>query len=230
MKKYKHIFFDLDHTLWDFEKNSEETIEEIYKKLELQSRIKSAHELYKSFEKANRWVWDQYHKDLLGKEAFRSLRFDLALSQHNIKDEKLSLILSEQYLKICPTKPHLIPDSILVLDFLSNKYTLHLISNGFEETTMQKVENTALKKYFRTITTPTHSGYKKPHELMFDFAIKQAGCNAKESVMIGDDLEADVLGAKRFGMDSIFFNPDGIAHQEVVNFEIKYIKDLIYIL
>ena len=229
MKKYNHIFFDLDHTLWDFEKNSEETIEEIYNKLDLQSRIKSAHELYKSFEKANRWVWDQYHKDLLGKEAFRSLRFDLALSEHNIKDEKLSLILSELYLKICPTKPHLIPDSVNVLTILKEKYILHLISNGFEEITMQKVETTLLQKFFQTITTPSQSGYKKPHKQMFEFAINAAGCIAGESIMIGDDLEADVLGAKRFGMDCIYFNPCQVMHQEDVTYEIKSINELLSI-
>ncbi|MBC7388960.1 MAG: HAD-IA family hydrolase [Opitutaceae bacterium] len=230
MKKYRHIFFDLDHTLWDFEKNSEETIKEIYNTLDLQSRIESSFDLYKSFEKANRWVWDQYHKDLLGKEAFRSLRFDLALSEHNIKDEKLSILLSELYLKICPTKPHLLPDSIEVLSFLKKNYFLHLISNGFEEITMQKVETTSLKKFFQTITTPSQSGYKKPHELMFDFAIKKAGCLANESIMIGDDLEADVLGAKRFGMDCIYFNPNLIEHQEIVTFEIHSIKELLSIL
>ncbi len=230
MKKYEHIFFDLDHTLWDFERNSEETITEIYQKLNLQQRINSAIDLYRSFEKANRWVWDQYHKDLLGKDAFRSLRFDLALSEHNIKDEKLSIELSELYLKVCPTKPHLLPNSIEVLTILKEKYFLHLISNGFEETTLQKVETTSLKKFFQTITTPSHSGYKKPHGLMFDFAIKKAGCMAKDSIMIGDDLEADVLGAKSFGMDCVYFNPYQVEHKEVVTFEIKNIKELLEIL
>ena len=117
-----------------------------------------------------------------------------------------------------------------VLDALFNKYILHLISNGFEETTMQKVENTTIKKYFSTITTPTHSGYKKPHQLMFDFAIKKAGCLANQSVMIGDDLEADVLGAKRFGMDCIYFNPSGILHKEEITYEIRNISELLSIL
>ena len=230
MKKYEHIFFDLDHTLWDFEKNSEETICELFEKLNLKDRINSAFSLYKSFEKANRWVWDQYHKDLLGKEAFRSLRFDMALAENGITDPDLSLKISDLYVKICPSKPHLLPGSVEVLTSLSDKYVLHLISNGFEETTLMKVETTLLTKFFRTITTPTHSGYKKPHNLMFEYALSKAKCTANQSVMIGDDLEADILGARQYGMDAIYFNPSGSLHQETITHEIRQIKELLNIL
>ena len=230
MKKYTDIFFDLDHTLWDFEKNSQETIYELHSELNLESFTISASTLYLSFEKANRWVWDQYHKDLMGKEAFRSLRFEMALGDQGIKNEELSLKLSELYINRCPTKPHLIHGALTVLKILSEKYTLHLISNGFKETTMQKVESASIGNYFKTITTPTHSGYKKPHELMFDFALKNAGCHPNQCIMIGDDLEADVLGAKRFGMDCIYFNPSSALHTENVTFEIKFITDLLNIL
>lgn len=227
MKSYQHIFFDLDHTLWDFERNSEETITELYQFLKMDDAgIPSARKLYESFEKANRWAWNQYHLDLLDKESLRINRFQMALAENGVQDNGLAESMSHHYLDICPTKKHLVPGSLEILGYLGEKFKLHLISNGFAEITRQKIENTGLEIYFQSVTTPSHSGYKKPQKEMFMYALQKASCMTNEALMIGDDVEADVLGAQRCGIDQVFFNPSKQANEAKSTFEIYDLSQL----
>ncbi len=227
MKTYHHLFFDLDHTLWDFERNSEETISELFQELKMAERgVVSAKSLYQSFERANRKAWDLYHQNLMDKETLRISRFVTSLKENGVQDEELAEKMAQLYLKICPTKPHLFPNTVEILDFLVEKYPLHLISNGFSETTLMKVQNTVLHKYFKSVTTPTHSGYKKPEREMFEFALLQGNCQPQHAIMIGDDLEADILGAQRCGIDQVYFNPEKKSHQIEVTFEIENLVEL----
>ena len=227
MKTYQQLYFDLDHTLWDFERNSEETIAELYVSLKMEERgIPSARHLYESFQKANRWAWDQYHMDLLDKETLRINRFQIALAENGVDDEALSESMARFYLDVCPTKPHLVQGSIEILDYLAGKFPLHLISNGFAETTKMKVQNTPLSRYFHSVTTPTESGYKKPEMGMFLFALKQGNCLPEHALMIGDDLEADILGAQRCGMDQVYYNPEKKSHSAKTTYEIHSLDEL----
>lgn len=227
MKSYQHIFFDLDHTLWDFERNSEETIAELYQFLKIDAvGIPSARNLYESFEKANRWAWNQYHLDLIDKESLRINRFQIALSDYGVHDNDLAENMAQHYLYNCPQKKHLLPGSIEILEYLVQKTKLHLISNGFAEITQQKIENTGLKGYFKSVTTPSHSGHKKPQKEMFMYALQKANCSAKDALMIGDDVEADVLGAQRCGIDQVFFNPSKQINVVESTYEIEELNQL----
>ncbi len=226
MKKYEHLFFDLDHTLWDFERNSAETIHEVYDRLNLAEFIPFPEKVYASFQKINRHLWDEYHLNLISKEELRTRRFEMVLEQHGVDDPVLAETFSELYLSICPQKTHLIPHALEILEYLKDRYHLHVLSNGFEETTQQKLNATALRNYFKTVCTPSHSGYKKPEPEMFLFAMKQANASISNSLMIGDDLQADILGAKKCGIPQVYFNPDQKAHEHVVTHEIKSILEL----
>lgn len=213
--------------MWDFERNSEETIRELFHDLKMFERgVASAEGLYRSFERANREAWDLYHLDLIGKEELRISRFIKALEENGLSDPELAETMAQHYLAICPTKPHLLEGSIEILEYLFQKYPLHLISNGFAETTEMKVKGTAITKYFQTVITPTHSGFKKPEKEMFSFALKMANAKAEKVLMIGDDLQADILGAKNAGIDQVFFNPSKRSHDVSVTFEIRRLEEL----
>lgn len=226
MTRYEHLFFDLDHTLWDFERNSKETLDQLYIHLKLDRLIKSPDLVSTSFSEINRYLWDEYHLDRISKEELRKRRFELVLEQHGVIDEALAEEFSNLYLDLCPSKPHLLPHSLEVLDYLQGKYHLHILSNGFDETTSQKLAASSLQAYFKTICTPSHSGFKKPHSEMFLYALAKASTTIHTSLMIGDDLEADVLGAKKLGMHQVYFNPDKKPHSHTITYEIQSILDL----
>jgi putative hydrolase of the HAD superfamily len=228
LKKYQHIFFDLDHTLWDFERNSEETISELFHELKMAERgVVSARNLYLSFERANREAWDLYHLNKIDKEELRISRFSRTLAENGITDHpELAEMMAQFYLSVCPTKPHLFDGSIEILDHLVSKYPLYLISNGFAETTDMKVQASEITKYFKTVITPTHSGFKKPEKEMFLFALSKANCKPEQAIMIGDDLQADILGAQNAGIDQVFFNPNKKTHELNVTFEISKLEEL----
>ena len=223
---YRHIFFDLDHTLWDFERNSEETIYELFEELRLASRIRSPKLVYTSFSKVNRFLWNEYHSDRISKEELRRRRFEMVLEQNGVRDESLAEKLSNMYIEICPHKPHLLPNALETLDYLHKKYTLHLISNGFQEVTELKLLGSSLQHFFKTVCTPSSCGHKKPEKEIFLYALNQAKANVQESIMIGDDLEADILGAKECGMHQIYFNPLCNTHSYQFTFEIKDMIEL----
>lgn len=226
MTTYRHIFFDLDHTLWDFERNSEETIHELFDELKLAPILSSPASIYNSFSQVNRYLWHEYHFDRITKEELRKRRFEMVLEQNGLKDESLAEKLSEMYIEICPQKPHLLPHVKEILDYLQPKYTLHLISNGFQEITALKLRGSSLSHYFTTVSTPTSCGHKKPAKEIFLHALSLANAQTYNSIMIGDDLEADILGAKGCGIDQVYFNPFENNHQHHITFEIKDLKEL----
>jgi putative hydrolase of the HAD superfamily len=138
--------------------------------------------------------------------------------------------MAEDYLRICPLKPHLMPNAIKTLDYLHQKYTLHIITNGFEEVQHIKMSTTGLDKYFQCIITSEAAKYKKPHPSIFDYALAKAQTSSSQSLMIGDSLESDVLGAQAIGMKQVYFNPKKLAHSENPTHEITDLVALMDIL
>jgi putative hydrolase of the HAD superfamily len=224
-KKYKHIFFDLDMTLWDFETNAHEAYQDIYAKFKLKDRgIESIELFLKSYFVHNEMLWEQYRNDEIEKEFLRSRRFELALLDFGIEDPGLAESIGMEYITISPQKTNLFPNAHEILSYLKLKYPLHIITNGFEEVQYTKLKNSRLSAYFDQIITSEDAGCKKPDPGIFRYALQKAGAKADESLMIGDDPEVDVKGAEDSGMDGVFFNPKGLA----VNGNVKYqINDLI---
>lgn len=228
MKKYKAIFFDLDHTLWDFELNSHEAIAELYTQHELSHKgINDFTEFIKVYKKVNHEMWDDYHHNRISKEALRFGRFSRALKSFNINDDGLAENLSIQYLEICPVKTNLFPNTLTVLDYLKQHYDLHIITNGFKEVQYLKIRNSGLEKYFSKIHISEEIGFKKPEPEIFLHAVKTAGTIPEKCIMVGDNLDTDIKGASNAGIDHVFFNPEGVLFQQSVMKEIRSLEELI---
>jgi putative hydrolase of the HAD superfamily len=206
--KYKHVFFDLDHTLWDFNANAKSTLTDLYAFFELDKRIAVPFDdFYVKYLYHNEILWDKYHNGLITAEELKWKRMWRTLLDFKIGDEPLSKQLSGKFLEILPTKTILFEHTTELLDYLlQKKYTLHLITNGFEKTQWSKINNSGLAKYFTHMITSEASNSLKPKKEIFDYAMNKAGASLKESIMIGDNLDADIQGAINAGMDSVFVN------------------------
>lgn len=227
MRNYKHLFFDLDRTLWDFDKNTIETFKEIYNKYQLGERgIDSLDSLMKVYKRNNDQLWEQYRNGSLKKEILRVKRFSLTLSCFGINNNGLAEKIGEDYIYLSPLKTNLFPHTKEVLSYLQKKYQLHIITNGFEEVQQVKVDKSDLKRYFKEIITSEEAGCKKPHKDIFLYALEKSGAKTNESLMIGDDLEIDILGAKSAGIDQIYCNYDKLGHNEKSTFEIQSLIEL----
>ena len=225
--KYKHLFFDLDRTLWDFETNSKEVLEELFAKYHLsQLGIPSPEEFVEWYKKNNHSLWDDYRKGLVDKATLRVKRFEDTLQFFGVKDEILTKSISEDYVRISPLRTKLLPYTMETLSYLKNKYLLHIITNGFEEVQHIKLERSGLTNYFEEVITSERAGHKKPDVNIFYYSLSLTGASKEESLMIGDHLELDVLGAKKAEIDQVYFNPSGENHSEEITYEIKSLNEL----
>lgn len=207
--KYQHVFFDLDHTLWDFETNSKETLFDLYHELGLQSAgIPEFQHFHSTYHHHNTIFWDRFRKGYITREELRWKRMWRTLLDYKLANETLARTLSERYLEILPTKKNLFHDTIEILDYLKGKgYPMHLITNGFEKTQHAKIKNSGIEPYFTHIITSEAAGIMKPHVAIFEYAVKVAGTTAEHAIMIGDTLDADIEGGNNAGMDTVYFNP-----------------------
>jgi putative hydrolase of the HAD superfamily len=227
MKQYQHIFFDLDHTIWDFDKNAEETLHELYVIHDLNAiGLASADVFIETYTQNNHKLWREYHVGNITKEALREARFKQTFLDLGVHPDIIPLGFEDEYVKLCPTKTNLFPNAHETLAYLQSKYTLHLISNGFKESQDTKINGTGIGKYFTHVIISELVGVNKPDKAIFEHAIKLAGTTKDESLMIGDSLEADVLGALNFGMDAIFFNPFNAPKPDEVKMQISDLKEL----
>lgn len=228
MKKYSHIFFDLDNTLWDFDRNSSETLYELYAKYKLEDLgIKSPEHFIGKYQERNAMMWEQYRLGKIDKDTLRNKRFEFTFWDLGIEAvERISAQMSDDYVSAAPKRNHLFPDAFEVLEYLHEKYILHIITNGFHEAQFVKLDGTGIRKFFRNIIISEHVGYKKPDVNIFYYAVDSAKTKAEECIMIGDGLEVDVLGAQNAGWDAIYFNPKRIAHSEIITHEIAALAEL----
>ena len=230
MNKYKHLFFDLDRTLWDFEVNSVKTLKSIFAKRNLEQIFPDFDAFIKTYKIHNEALWDLYKLRKIKKAELRDQRFLLTLQDFGIDDPVLAEHIGDDYIEISPTQTGLFPDTIEVLDYLSSKYKLYIITNGFVEVQYKKLKYSGLDKYFDRVTTSEEAKASKPKPEIFRAALSAANAKKSESIMIGDDLANDILGAKKFGIDQIFFNPNSNQHQEETTHEISELKELMALL
>lgn len=226
-KRYKTIFFDLDHTLWDFETNSHQTLEELYESYQLEKRgVTSLKALCKIFSEVNSDLWSQYDKGLIKSEVIRAERFKRVLAPFEITDEELIGKISHDYLYTCPRKSTLLPGAIDTLNYLNEKYSLSLITNGFDEVQHMKLASGKIAHYFKHVVTSQQAGYKKPSREIFDYALGLHAHQPNEAIMIGDNLETDIAGALNAAVDAVFYNPQGVKHQQNPQHEIRTLSEL----
>ena len=227
MGRYKHIFFDLDHTLWDFATNSKLALSQIFAENDLSGKgIESFEKFYAKYVPINDRYWARYHNGIVNKEKLRHGRFYDTLKEFKIDDAALAEIMAESYVTISPQMTALFPDAMEVLGYLQNKYKLHLITNGFAEVQWIKVERSGLKPFFEHIIISEEVGTQKPDKAIFEIAMNRAATHAEECIMIGDNYNTDIVGAMNAGIDQVFFNPNKERKRQPVTYEIKTLIEL----
>jgi putative hydrolase of the HAD superfamily len=217
---YEHLFFDLDHTLWDFRTNSQETLRELHAELGLHAHgVEDAEELITVYEEVNRGLWRRYEAGHLSKDVLRVLRFRNTLLQFGVRNDALATRMGDAYLEQCPRKPGLFPDAAAVLAELAPHYRMHIITNGFHSVQQVKLRTSGILDHFDVVLSSEHAGAAKPDERIFAQALKLSGARAGTSIMIGDDRESDMRGARNAGWDHVHFaaetEPDPLATHRI---------------
>ena len=225
---YKDLFFDLDHTLWDFETNSKETIQELYNTHRLADLgIVDFDGFYSTYSAHNHRLWDRYTKGFIKQEELRWKRVYLSLLDFKVANEPLAREMSQAYLEILPNKKHLFPYTIEILDYLKQKdYKMHLITNGFESVQFKKIKNSGLENFFTEVITSEASNSLKPQKEIFEYALKNANASVEKSIMIGDNESADIQGGINIGMDTIFVNHIQVVPTIPATYTITHLKEL----
>lgn len=227
MAYYQHIFFDLDHTLWDYDTNASEALFELYdhyKFYELNSFTKE--ELVATFFEVNNQLWDLYNQHRIGRGDIRKRRFPTVFQKLRVDVEHLPVSLEKEYIALAPTKPAVFPNAFEVLEYLASKYQLHLITNGFDDIQQVKLKHSGLEGFFRHVITSESSKSRKPNPRIFEVAFELTGATVFDSIMIGDNLDSDIAGAKNIQMDHVWFNPGKMATNVTVQHEISNLLQL----
>jgi putative hydrolase of the HAD superfamily len=226
--KYKHLFFDLDHTLWDFEANSRLTLAELYQELDLRNRgIHDFDSFHRHYLVHNDKLWERYRNGFIKVDELRWKRMWLSLLEFRIADEALAREMGGLFLEKLPTHKTLFPFTTEILDYLqAKKYQLHLITNGFEKTQHSKLKNAGLAHYFTEVITSEASNSLKPHREIFDYALQKTTSQCHECIMIGDSIEVDIQGAMNAGIDQVFVNHTGLTTTIQPTFTVTNLKEL----
>ncbi|MDP2088231.1 MAG: YjjG family noncanonical pyrimidine nucleotidase [Flavobacteriaceae bacterium] len=217
----KHIFFDLDHTLWDFETNSDLAFKKTFQNLQFKVDLTKFLNYYRPI---NLKYWKLYREEKVTKTQLRygRLRETFDFLKIEVTDELIEAI-SVEYIRVLPENNQLFDGTNEILEHLSLKYQMHIITNGFQEVQHLKLEKSGISHFFNQIITSESAGVQKPHPDIFHHAMNVANTTPQESIMIGDNWEADIMGAYHAGMNVIFFN----YHQEPVGENIKSITHLL---
>lgn len=220
----KHVFFDLDHTLWDFEKNSNLTFEKLFKTHNVELNLQ---DFLTEYVPINFQYWKLYREEKVSKEDLRYGRLKETFDNLNFSvTDDLIHLLSEEYIHVLPSNNHLFEGTIELLEYLHPKYELHIITNGFEEVQNLKLEKSGIEKYFNSIITSESVGVKKPNPKVFKYALDKANAKADNSIMIGDNLEADIIGAIQCGITSIHFNLENLKYADKKYISVSHLLEI----
>ena len=204
----QHIFFDLDNTLWDHRKNAYLTIKDIFTKNDIEEKFQiDFEEFHKKYDEINENLWERLRDGVIDKEYLRNYRFYDTFRYFGVDDKALSDYFEDHFLDKILQYNELVDGAEDILKYLKEKeYSLHIISNGFQEVTERKCILSGIAPYFQTITSADSVGKRKPNPAIFEFSLQTSGASLEKSILIGDDWVADVKGAQNFGLDVIFFN------------------------
>lgn len=227
MSSYRFLFFDLDKTIYDFDASSGLTFRGIFDHFQLKDKgIRDLQGFIQTYTRVNLELWDLYRRGGIQKEVLNIQRFDQALQAHGLDDPSLAAQIAAYYVAESPLKNTLFPGVEATLAYLKQKYRLFIITNGFEEVQHKKLAVNNLQPFFDDVITSEEAGCKKPDPDIFRYALYRVKATVDESLMIGDDLEVDIQGAKALGMDQVFVNYSKIVHGEQVTFEVNSFPEL----
>jgi putative hydrolase of the HAD superfamily len=230
--QYRHLFFDLDHTLWDFDTNSKEALKDLYDTNQLhQKGIEHFDDFFERYSYHNHLLWERYAKGQIKQDELRWKRMYLAMLDFKFADEKLSRSMGAEFLDILPNKNKLFPYTQEILGYLQEKgYILHLITNGFEKVQQHKLTKSNIDHFFTEMITSEVSNSLKPNKEIFDYALHKTGANTENSIMIGDNLDADIQGGINAGLDTVFVNHINTTPHIQPTYTIFHLKELAQIL
>lgn len=227
LSKYKHIFFDLDHTLWDYDTNASQSLFELFEKHRLDKLDRfSKEDLAKTFFEVNYDLWDLYNVGKIQRPDIRERRFPAIFERLGANRADVPLTFELEYVSLAPTKSGTFDGAHDILEYLSERYELHIITNGFDDIQATKLESSKLDHFFDVIITSETTAYRKPDKEIFELAMDRAGALLEQSIMIGDNLESDIRGAKNIGMDHVWFNPIKSTSQDSIQHEIQNLIEL----
>lgn len=227
MKKYQHLFFDLDHTLWDYDRNVQESLSELYEFHQLSEvGIPDAQALIDAFYRVNFKLWALYDVGKIDKQGLRETRFKQVFDSAGVSSTLVPKGMEEDFSERTSSKPHLLPYAKEILEYLRPKYGLHIISNGFNESQARKISSSGLTPYFDMVITSETAGYKKPDPKVFYYAMEKVGAKNTDCMMIGDNPNSDILGAIRAEIDNVYFDPHGKGIEYQPTYTIRELREL----
>ncbi|MBV6646486.1 MAG: YjjG family noncanonical pyrimidine nucleotidase [Cyclobacteriaceae bacterium] len=229
MKDITHIFFDLDHTLWDYEVNARDTLIELYETFELNSYFSSFRAFHSSFQFHNDKLWYRYNRGQINRAYIRERRFYQILEARVPITSAKALEMSDFFTSRCPGKTALVPGTEELLDYVDGRYELGILTNGFDDIQAKKLSNTNLDQYFNWIITSETTQYRKPSKEIFDHALTLSGAQAIETLMVGDNLKVDIQGADQAGWRSVWFNPEN-SPEKHPDIRVTSLKELLELL
>ncbi|PKR80485.1 noncanonical pyrimidine nucleotidase, YjjG family [Brumimicrobium salinarum] len=227
MNVIKDVFFDLDRTLWDFDRNSESALRIIFDDLKLENHASSFQDFLNNYKQVNAKYWNDYGQGKIDKIQLRNGRFTDTLKIFNIDDEQLGQEMNDRYLEISPYQTHLFPSTKEVLSELKEQnYRLHIITNGFKEVQFIKLKNSGILHFFDDVLCSEEVGKAKPHPSVFQGALARTRAAANHSIMIGDDFKADVIGAENAGIRGVLFDPNKKYHTNTTIERVEHLKEI----
>lgn len=226
MPKYQHLFFDLDHTLWDFATNEQVTLKNLFQRYRLDKHFSDFKAFFATYQPINSDLWLRYRNKLITKTQLNTGRFHQTFLTGGLNSETMAKNFAADFIRENALQTTLVPHTLEVLDYLKPRYHMHIITNGFIETQQLKLDESGLSPYFERLFVSEKVGAQKPKRAFFEYAIKSCNARKKESLVIGDSLDADIQGAKNFGLDHVYFNPAKIKHNETVHKEISSLREL----
>lgn len=241
--RYRHIFFDLDGTLWDLQRNTRLALSELHAAFHSLFGNTEFEHFFRRYHVHNDALWARYRDNAITKEDLRVVRFRMAFEDCGLEVSPTEEeAFSDAFLDLCPRQPHLVEGALDLLEHVNGRYHLHIITNGFREVQGIKLKSSGIAHYFRSVVHSEEAGIRKPHKGIFEFAFRGAGADPRESLMIGDDWVADILGARDAGMDQVFLTttertlsewkdePRSLRHNHSPTHEVDDLRDLLPLL
>ena len=205
LRNKKHVFFDLDDTLWDFQRNSAIVLRQLFTEHGLAGRLNTGADNFLAvYTEINLALWTKYYKREIDKDYLRNHRFNIVFNRFGFNDYELGLRITSEYLLRAPKGTLLVEGCVDLLNYLKDRYTLHIITNGFSEVQATKIDGSSLRPYFKNILISEDHGLVKPDVRIFRLGEQLAGALPHECVMIGDNFEADIEGARNAGWDCAY--------------------------
>lgn len=225
--KYKHLFFDLDGTLWDLYQNTRDAFGILFDQLDIQWSKEDFELFVKRYFHHNEIVWKLYRENKIEKEVLRTIRFRHTFDDVGMKvDDDFILKFADDFIDICPRQPHLIHGAMDLLQTFHGVVPMHIITNGFKEVQQVKLTAGGIGHFFEHIVNSEDCGIRKPNRGIFDYAMQLSKARPEESLMIGDDWEADILGARDYGMDTAWLKTHESRHNYKPHFTVSDMSEM----